>query len=346
MDKMNSLEKQTVQTDMTKRSLSRIEYIDIFRAFGIILMVMGHIGFGHMFDHFIHAFHMPMFFFVSGFLYNNRLGFGKLLKKKARSLLLPYFVFCSFHFFYYTFLYGFSWNTVKASLFRPTSDEMPIAGALWFLIALFIADVLYFWINKIRNNKVLFVAVLLVSLGGQILPPILNINLPFAGGAAMVGVGLMYIGRICRKYEDRLVNFSNFQIVTLGLLTAVSIMQSDYINMRTGSYSDIFIVFWINAIFSSIVGLNIAKKMTTFGTIRMLNKWLLSIGRNSIVYVCLNQIVILLIGSVFSRLFLIPWLNCLLTLAATLVVLYFLSLLFEKTVFRVCIGRKLKQSTY
>lgn len=46
---------------------SRMDYIDIYRAFGIILMVMGHIGFGGKFDKFIHAFHMPMFFFISGF---------------------------------------------------------------------------------------------------------------------------------------------------------------------------------------------------------------------------------------------------------------------------------------
>ena len=48
---------------------SRMDYIDLYRAFGIILMVMGHIGFGGKFDKFIHAFHMPMFFFISGFFY-------------------------------------------------------------------------------------------------------------------------------------------------------------------------------------------------------------------------------------------------------------------------------------
>ena len=29
---------------------SRMDYIDLYRAFGIILMVMGHIGFGGKFD--------------------------------------------------------------------------------------------------------------------------------------------------------------------------------------------------------------------------------------------------------------------------------------------------------
>jgi fucose 4-O-acetylase-like acetyltransferase len=42
---------------------NRIFFIDIFRGIGIILMIMGHIYFGVRFDKFIHAFHMPMFFF-------------------------------------------------------------------------------------------------------------------------------------------------------------------------------------------------------------------------------------------------------------------------------------------
>lgn len=41
----------------------RIEYIDIAKGVGIILMIMGHIGYGELFHRFIHAFHMPLFYF-------------------------------------------------------------------------------------------------------------------------------------------------------------------------------------------------------------------------------------------------------------------------------------------
>lgn len=51
------------------RAEQRLDYVDAFRGLGIIAMVMGHIGFGEIFDHFIHAFNMPMFFFISGFFY-------------------------------------------------------------------------------------------------------------------------------------------------------------------------------------------------------------------------------------------------------------------------------------
>ncbi|MDD7474006.1 MAG: hypothetical protein SPJ04_04305 [Bdellovibrionota bacterium] len=41
----------------------RIDYLDIARCIGIILMIMGHVGFSKRFAHFIHAFNMPMFFY-------------------------------------------------------------------------------------------------------------------------------------------------------------------------------------------------------------------------------------------------------------------------------------------
>ena len=62
----------------------RVEYIDIFRAIGIILMIMGHVGFGDRFDYFIHAFHMPMFFIISGLFYKNNIETKQFIKKKSR----------------------------------------------------------------------------------------------------------------------------------------------------------------------------------------------------------------------------------------------------------------------
>ena len=50
----------------------RVESADLYRGIGIVLMIMAHIGFGGLFDHFVHAFHMPLFFFVSGYFFKIR----------------------------------------------------------------------------------------------------------------------------------------------------------------------------------------------------------------------------------------------------------------------------------
>lgn len=69
---------------------NRSEYIDFFRGIGILLMIMGHIGFGRIFDKWIHSFHMPMFFFVSGFFYIGNKPVVASVKKYTKKMLLPY----------------------------------------------------------------------------------------------------------------------------------------------------------------------------------------------------------------------------------------------------------------
>lgn len=84
--------------------VNRIDYIDVFRGFGILLMVIDHIGMGYKFSYFVHAFHMPMFFFLSGFFFKMPKYGGGFIRKKMRSLLLPYFFFGScFYFVWLTY---------------------------------------------------------------------------------------------------------------------------------------------------------------------------------------------------------------------------------------------------
>ncbi len=47
--------------------MKRIEWVDIARGIGIILVILGHIGIGKV-GKFIYSFHIPLFFFLSGFL--------------------------------------------------------------------------------------------------------------------------------------------------------------------------------------------------------------------------------------------------------------------------------------
>lgn len=78
-----------MEVELTKTNPNRISYIDVFRGFGILMMVMGHVGFGEIFQHWIHAFHMPMFFFIAGYLYKSR-PLKTTLVKRIKGLLLPY----------------------------------------------------------------------------------------------------------------------------------------------------------------------------------------------------------------------------------------------------------------
>ena len=68
----------------------RLEFIDIAKGIGIILVVIGH-SIGWLVPyHWIYSFHMPFFFFISGFLFTIQgKNFLTFTKKRIRSLLLP-----------------------------------------------------------------------------------------------------------------------------------------------------------------------------------------------------------------------------------------------------------------
>lgn len=80
---------------MTKR----IAQLDAIKGIAIILVVLGHCIYAFAkasswmvtLDEFIYIFHMPLFFAVSGYLFNPNVN----VAKKARRLLVPFFVCAS-----------------------------------------------------------------------------------------------------------------------------------------------------------------------------------------------------------------------------------------------------------
>lgn len=66
---------------------TRIEWVDIAKGFGIILVVIGHMVKGNgIVGQYIWAFHMPLFFFLSGMFMRPTELFISLIAKKARQL--------------------------------------------------------------------------------------------------------------------------------------------------------------------------------------------------------------------------------------------------------------------
>lgn len=80
---------------MTDRQ--RLDYIDVCKAVGILLVVLGHTyTIPNILYIIIYSFHMPLFFIIAGFVYNranNKMAFHSYLIKKMKQYLLPYFVF-------------------------------------------------------------------------------------------------------------------------------------------------------------------------------------------------------------------------------------------------------------
>jgi len=87
--------KPTDPSENTEKKSTRIEYIDIAKGIGILLVALAHADISLISPYlhqFIYSFHMPLFFFLSGYFFNPETPFWMLLKKRFNTILKPYFI--------------------------------------------------------------------------------------------------------------------------------------------------------------------------------------------------------------------------------------------------------------
>jgi fucose 4-O-acetylase-like acetyltransferase len=72
----------------------RIGYIDIAKGLGILVIVLAHndlSGYHPTLHKFIYAFHIPLFFFLSGMFFRPERTFGETVRRRFNTLMKPYF---------------------------------------------------------------------------------------------------------------------------------------------------------------------------------------------------------------------------------------------------------------
>ena len=140
---------------------NRTPWIDVVKGLGMFLVVLGHISKDEMAVDWIYSFHMPLFFFLSGYLlyYKNTIitqstrptlpfNYFSLLKKKTFSLLLPFVVLRVILLLY--------WLVVERH-FRPLD-----LGPIWFLVVLYFVEIIYIPL-VVRNKRWLSLITILCS---------------------------------------------------------------------------------------------------------------------------------------------------------------------------------------
>lgn len=105
---------------------------------------------------------LPWFFFKSGMFYKGKGSFGQLLSKRARTLLIPFaaFSFIGWFLIYFMggiFLIGESVRDLLTNSIKIFIWEGAFNGnfALWFLLSLFIVNVIYRLLRMMKLNNML-----------------------------------------------------------------------------------------------------------------------------------------------------------------------------------------------
>ena len=73
-------------------SRERIAWLDLVKGIGICAVILGHMSVPEAVGKFIFSFHMPLFFFISGYLTKD-VDWWRFLRSKGDHLVIPYFVY-------------------------------------------------------------------------------------------------------------------------------------------------------------------------------------------------------------------------------------------------------------
>lgn len=150
----------------------RIQWIDMAKGIGILLMVLGHTGISAIFHNWIYSFHMPLFIIISGVFFNTKKSHNEILKSRVKTLLLPYFFFMILLYVSTFVIHSEYWQTPDfLNYFMNGSGT-----AIWFLPVLFFCNVLYGYLCKYKELKILIAG---ISLAVGYLLYMYNVHLPY-----------------------------------------------------------------------------------------------------------------------------------------------------------------------
>lgn len=170
--------------------------VSIAKGIAIILMVLAHSRFSQYGNEFINMFHMPLFFFFSGYCFKERYldDVKTYLKKKITGIWLPYvkwsilFLLCHNIFFHlniysslstetYNHLYSFQEIATKGiHILTKMGDHEQLLGGYWFMKCLFWASLIGFAVIK-YCRKTMMGGVILIIL--TVILYMTNIRIPY-----------------------------------------------------------------------------------------------------------------------------------------------------------------------
>jgi len=152
----------------------RIEWVDTLRGLGIIAIYVGHFGSHagplHMF---VYAYHVPLFFFASGFFAKIKTeeNLFQSIKRLFVRIMVPYIGFLVIAAIVYHLYNGYNVAWMVGQGFFGIRNKL-FAGSLWFLPCMFVMASMYQVILRIvkRKEYALIVAIILFVLTKTILP--------------------------------------------------------------------------------------------------------------------------------------------------------------------------------
>lgn len=284
---------------MTKR----IDSIDVARGIAIICIILGHLGIYNI-NRVVFTFHVPIFFLISGYFINDKQNVISFIKKRFRTLIVPYYFTCLVMIIVATIM---SWyyngtttiiQTIKdwliASLYGAgdahtfLNYNIKAIGAIWFLWASFWGSV-FLRISLKFNSMIRCIFVFILFILGVHFRNL--IWLPFSIQPGCCALFYMYIGYSFRKQKANIINFSN-EFKLLLIISSFIIVAAFIKNYETFWLVNASIGRGIIDVIGSLCACLIILLISNWisNNLRYLNTGLKFLGKYSLFMLCIHII--------------------------------------------------------
>lgn len=273
----------------------RDDTFDVMKGIGIIAMIIGHCQVPRIIGDVIFAWHMPLFFIISGYFYKPS-PIKEYTKKNFRALVVPYLITATLMFLFSSLKFYFD---EEADIIHPFigifvasgSTGLPMlgdyfVGAIWFLLAMFWCRVIYNIISEKTSQQISGIIIITIGFLSTYIGTKIFIPTDFLQGlSAMV---FFYVGHIFRKHDLFHVR-PNRMIITLGVLTIIASLitcNKDYSISMARCYYGYYPINVVAACFCTYLLYHIVS----CGKNSLLNKFMTYLGKMSMLILCVHNI--------------------------------------------------------
>lgn len=293
---------------------SRIEWIDISRGLFMIAIVLGHTYTTGDVRCWLYSFHVPAFFFISGYLSNNLCQVKTFIKKKIKTIIFPYFFFSILSIVIFGVFgliipklkeiteCGFVPNILVMLYGNSKPDVMRYNLPLWFLPCLFSTSMIVyieeFISNRIKNKQLVRkIFLVLFVLGGMFFKNHELIALPYHLETA-ISMSVWYLIGLITREKRVLDNINNYLLdknriygfglasICLALGIKLAFFNTCTVGVRNEHYG-IIILYYLSAL-CGIAGIVILSMLLKRNSV------IQYIGKNTIGILGLHKFVIII----------------------------------------------------
>lgn len=272
---------------------TRIDWVDSLKGFGMLLVVLSHTAIDHDTNRILYAFHMPLFFLISGLLFSPHKydSLRALAKKRTQTLLVPYVFYALGSWVLWANVarhYGADADS-GLSVLTPLLGIVYSVGSenwlvpncpLWFLTCLFVTECIYWTLHRITSSK-FQCGLLMIACGalGNVLSNHLAIRLPWGMDVAFTAVTFYGAGHLLKPFIFECMSstlFSPLKVATVVVVGAFGVAIADgQVDMSRNILGNGALSFYVPAV-SGIV--------SSFALIRLLGSMhvLSFVGRNTL----------------------------------------------------------------